>query len=499
VVSKLLRVGICFSTERTGREIRMVEADSATKEKAPRVRLAGLELFFLLSVVGLLRFRLWPFGFLEEYSLSTAYQAHGYRAYFDSLEFFSSRPLSLVPAYSGLAIAGGRMAGQYLVAAGIGILQFLLLTRCTKHFLSRSVAMIASLLFVLNPFWEGGYLLRYQPAQLSLVFLLGWLALRQAHVERAGWGTLLGSGVAIIGLHLSYPALVFVPLVVVVTEAYEQRNDTAKRSLVVTFAATGLALVYVRIIAPALFATYEAAASLPKFRELPKVVSDLYSSVLTWPGLALLAGVVVGVIACGRPLQISWLRQLALLAAPLCATPYAAFRLHLGDPDRISFPISVAVLVLLLPLLSGIKTGRRTAAWAALAITAVSYFHVANWRSIGRDNETVIRAVRKFAQLHPGQQVLVVDHTGYLGDVYRLLPPVLSEAVNLLEANVDVEICTSSVVDRRHPVSLRYPIPTTKRCPSAPGASASASEVVAWRGGNIELLSFPSPARPKLV
>lgn len=54
--------------------------------------------------------------------------------------------------------------------------------------------------------------------------------------------------------------------------------------------------------------------------------------------------------------------------------------------------------------------------------------------------------------------------TGTLGDVYTLLPPIMTDALAINGKKIDATICTPISVDRLHPIAQRYPIPSTERC-----------------------------------
>lgn len=437
-----------------------------------------------------LRVSLWPFGLLEEFGLSLAYSQRGLKGFTDILPTFSGRPLALVPSYIGLYISNGGFAGQYAVAGLISACQFMSVLWAFSP-LIRDYRLRWGLAFLVasNPLWPAGFLLRYQPAQLSALLFLIWVGfdIRAIDEDRRRTNWLFG-GIALVLCLLSYPALAVVPFLLIVPICIYGSHRLGKRPsnqrLIAVFSSTLIAittsLIYTAKISPSIWPTaYEGGAAVPKLSDIGTLISKSQRTLLaSRPFLSVFAIgaflLLIPVIDRSNNVRLLTMRSsimtfLIWCCIPLVALPYSSFRLHLGDQDRILFPTTLAMFLFIGILLDFWNSDRLASLFLFgifLLAFAMSVNSVGTWRREGKLNSVLIaQVVGAVESGGTSSGYVVVDHSGRFGDVYTMLPPYLQIAVtNIVPETRSVLLCTARGVPKKHPVAARFPIATTEEC-----------------------------------
>ena len=467
--------------------------------------------------VALAHVAMWPYGFLEEWGLARAWQVSGPQAVVDGLGTTAGRPLHLLPAYLGLAASDGRLLGMYAVTGLLTGGTYLAARWAFTPLRPRPLLLTATALgLALHPFWAAGWLLRFQPAQLSVLALVLWVgwSVRYLHGARA-LDLILAVSAILVGL-LCYQAVALVP--VLVTAALWLHAAAAgtgrwlpRRRHCLHAAATAGGIVAVGVhstlVAPRLVSSSYEAGLQGGALDLRTSVSLIFDTVLAAPGgrAAVLFAMAAVLVAAARGLRaprsstapvlvLTGLAVLLVLLAPLTALTYASTTLHLRDPQRVLMPLTTALLVL--GILAGQRAdvGRRLGGhgqWLAVLLVVPALVSLADWRGEGSRNYALLeRVVSSSHQAGPGSTLVVVDRSGKYGDVYGWLPPTLETATSVvLGAPSQVTLCTPADTERDHPVAQRYPISSTPDCEGLlVGRGVLRSDIVELDGRVVEVL-----------
>jgi hypothetical protein len=439
---------------------------------------------------------------LEEWGIINALNVYGLgylRAYAPEIVM---RPLHLTPYAMEWALGNGYPIG---VAAGTGVFLVMryLVARwaISPFFVDRGRWVVATLAAVLFA-WPGAWLGRFASAHLSAVFFFAALGFAIRLFRRWSFAWATGCVLCTFLLLMTYQGLALCLIAIpFFSLLWHKAGDSRaadvepirkiNKPLSIFFAvALGFAIYgiycfvmfrvmgnggYVgtlatgsgRLLSPsglwthisAAFATVygQNAALLPFLLLLAFLLYRSENETLGSVTSQVMAGPVVFLLV-------------ALL--PLLSLIYVS-ELHIGDVDRVLFPVSVGfVLVCLTVLRQRTENFNLSSASVVVVALLTAAGLVAHQiKQYDKIQSAVIDQTLIAISRGGTHSVVIRDMTGMLGDVYTLLPPVLTDALAVHGKNIAATICTPSSVDRLHPVALRYPIQSTQRCEELPAAS----------------------------
>jgi hypothetical protein len=431
----------------------------------------------------LFHFQWWNGPLLEEWVFISNLNTQGLHAISLSVLATMGRPLHTLPVYLGGVLTPGSALGMYFVLGGVAAFQVIATAWALRPALSKSISSwLLGLLLALHPWWTGGDVIRFLPAQVSLLFMLIWLGSVIRYLKSGQNLWLAGSAIAVVVGLMTYQALAFVYLFGVVAACLSLRQSFGRRanSAVVS---TGLSvlgcLVYSIFVAPKLFPSYEAellgGSSLRLWASMESIFSTEFhfGSVLFVFAAAVLAIVLVLSFRSPRGQRIGyvfliWMVPLSTFSALI----YMSTSLHLNDPERVFFPIGVSLwLVLTLAIVrAGIEWSKSlTYALSVLTLVAIffSALNLQKWAELSDAQERTLSIVSTVInEVSTNYELVLVDETGKLGDIYTFYGSAFSTAI---KATFGAEsppgiICTADVVERKHPYASRYPLTTTEFC-----------------------------------
>lgn len=478
-------------------------------EVSARRSRVGLGLVTLLVTAQ--HFRPWNGGLLEEWGLERAWMDAGWHAFRGSFLSTLGRPLSAPIHYLGLAVSDGGVWGNYLLLAFAAIVQALLAFAIARSLrASAGWAVLFALVVGSHPLWPAGDLVRFLPAQGSVLGFLGAVLLLLRYLNDGRARHLLGSSLAAVAGLLAYPGLGAVLVVVAAAAAVAVPAPLVRRILACGVAAAAVltAFGYSVSIAPRIYAgSYEAELiGSADMRPAPvAILSSILGTLWRDAPLVLVSGALLAIIAVAglaggrlRPTVAVAVLGLVIIS-PVTAFVYSTTSLHLNDPERVAFPVSTTLALAGAFLLA--DAGTATAGRVAIALIAVAAIvavvaGAAPWVRFGQIQREVIGAIGPAVAAAHGTDVVVVqDHSGQLGDIYTFFPPTLSTASYVRHHDTsEVVLCTVDGVPRHQPIAERYPLVTTPPC-SALTPRPRASDTFASRRlstGNVDI-SVVSP------
>ncbi|MBE1159146.1 hypothetical protein [Dyella acidiphila] len=465
---------------------------------------------------------------LEEWGLLLAFHDYGL-GYIATGFFHTMRPLHLI-AYATQWVLGAGHHPRLGVAAATAV--FLLL----RYFAARWAVsplltghgrwVISTMAAVLVP-WDGAWLGRYAPSQLSAVFffLAFGCVIRLYPRWSVRWGAMCALCVLLLlatyqGLFLCIAVAPFA-ILSLRGEGVDGRAETFAttiNSMVRMYAAIALGgvvyglywLVISHVLGADLYEENIASGSGSLFT-LPAVIAHVKAVVVTsyvkqptvlpllfaaigmlcWPGMEKLEQ---------RSLQwrVMLLALLCLVLMPLLGLVYVD-ALHLNDPQRITFPLSAGAVLLAFALLNFFSR-RRMQAVNAVNGSMVVLILLINCGFLGNAvrqdavlQRNVITQALNVVKAHKSRTLVIEDMTGQLGDVYTLYQHTLSQALGASGTEgVEATICTPLSVDRIDPVARRFPISSTPRCEDLPELKSGPKAgvlVTRWNDGALEVVA----------
>ncbi|RFC63644.1 hypothetical protein DYI37_11615 [Fulvimarina endophytica] len=476
------------------------------------VRNRQLLLAETVTVIVLAALSLWAVRpLLEEWGLLETFRANGANFLLTSFPQMTLRPLHLVISYMQYALGGGSVIGVGVVAALLVTVRYIVARWAVSPILDGSARWAFATLSTALLIWPGLYFARFSAAQVSAILLMFVLGCSVRLYARRSLGLQLLSAGAVLILLLIYQAsavvLAGIPLLAFLIRIENSPFDVRARvglalrigvPIGLGFAVYGL---YAFVASRLLGGGYESAIGgvLFSFAALAEHVRISYQT--AYLGNALVLPAMLLVLAIGmflggwNAVQRSAIRMAVLTAVvlailPLCALTYQ-LDVHLRDPERVLFPVSLGLCLLFLALLVA-GEDRKTApvitlpavlmVTALLSQSAIGAIQVRGYWNLQKDVIfQTIDAVRQTG----AKRFVLRDTTGELGDVYTLLPPHLNLALKWYRVDADVLLCTDDAVNRLHPLAARYPIPSTPRCSEVPqegrvllDAVASGSKIV---------------------
>jgi hypothetical protein len=326
-------------------------------------------LWVLASLVTVAHFRPREGGLLEEWGLALAWKRAGLAGFLDHLPLVAGRPLHLVPAYLGLWISDGGVTGMYLVLTATALAQFCVAGWALRPVVGQPIlrALVVAAI-ALHPLWPAGYLLRYLPAQVSVLLFLVWFGFAVRYVGGGGAARpVAGSAALLVGL-LTYQALALVYVlagVLLVVWALPAGRGGVRRGAVVvgvTLCAVVADLGYDVVVVPRISLTAYEPSLGGHALDLPGAARQAYATTLGQMHLLSVAGLLVaaaslsvlvaafrrrgfapgpGTAPVATSVPLAGAGLLGALALPLAALTYASFPAHLRDLEHVGLPASV--------------------------------------------------------------------------------------------------------------------------------------------------------------
>lgn len=462
-------------------------------------------------LVLVVHFRPWQQGLLEDWGLALAWKQEGFGGYAARLPATLGRPLHLLPHFIGMALSNGGFVGPYAVLTVVALAQlFCAAWALVPVVSSKALRWAVALAIATHPWWAGGDILRFMPAQVAVVGVVVWLgaAIRFLERGRAGWLALavLAPLAGLLAYEGPLASLLIGAFVLTAASRAAVRRRVAVLGLAVLVAVADVA--WSAVIAPRLSpGSYEAqltAGGLPDLRA--SVVAVARTMFHHTPALLLSLGILALVVLDlgfrGLVSRVrAWILLVGTASAPLAALAYASTPLHLHDPERVGLPVGVAawlVLCVAAPAIArATNTRRLMVALLLVGSVAGAVAGYRTWTVFAADQQELIHALEPVRAAAPaGSTVVVADESGRWGDVYLFLPPHLALAMQVEQgAGANVELCTQDGVPRHQPVAEVYPIGTTAACSTIIQANAVPLRTVSVGAGAVDVFVQPPSAK----
>jgi hypothetical protein len=427
-----------------------------------RIRMPDLVLAaFAVLVVFFVHFRPWQGGLLEDWGLALAWNTEGIGGFAARLPVTLARPFHLLPHYVGMALSNGGFVGPYLVLGAVSVAQLALALWAIRPLTTvRLLSWATALAIALHPWWVAGDILRFMPAQVSVLGVIIWLgaSIRFLASGRVFWAVLLVVAPIVALLTYQAPAVTIVlgSVVLALMSAAGRRRQIAL--VILTTGASVAVMTWSVVIAPRISSTvYESLLASERI-DLGTSLRTILRTLALHPPSAAFAALIVGVIviALGFSQRLPWGRVWLLLSA-VCATPLSALafasRVYwLNDPERVALPVGLMLWVVLCCLLPALSTHRlvRVVASAVLlsGTTIGALVGYGTWTSYAASQQVLINAVQSVRKNVPhNAQLVVADQNGRFGDLYLLPTPLLNVALDVkYGAGADATLCTPAGV-----------------------------------------------------
>jgi hypothetical protein len=385
-------------------------------------------------------------------------------------EYFGSmagRPLTFLPNLIALNIGTTNPFGFIVVMNALSIFRILIFY---KLYRLRATAIPHFILFCfafLLP-WANVMNERYFPASTAAtLILLAFLFSEQNRIFRANVTTLTAG--------LFYPPVSFIFPVYYIIEHILKRKSVKE----IIFAGGTLgSLVFLLYYAMAstLFPTsYDAATTgNVSVETLIGVYRTTYISY--WPHTVLLVSMI---LLFANQVSKDFSNKLksglvVLVFLPLSSLVYATSNLHVNDPERIFFPLTVTILLLIASNNPAVKAKNFSVSWqkslvftslvTSLILLSIQY---RTFESYQDKNRQLIEYIQGNQTLNSRGEtrLLVIDYTGIYGDVYSFHEPakVLRSALSDRLTLQEVTICNDGKT-YSETVSSRFPISAARVC-----------------------------------
>jgi hypothetical protein len=433
---------------------------------------------------------------LEEWGLLNAFERHGLEYIHMFAVNIPLRPLHLVPASLQWLLCNGHPFGVAVATSLMLVLRYYVARWAVTPFLGGRDRWIAATLAAVMLSWPGAWLGRYVAAQATAVLLFAILGFCVRLHTRWSFIWALACIVCVIILCCIYQALALclaaLPLLALLWQPLQSEQPTSRVRNLVGAARIACVLIAGFIVYGiyAWFATrsagggYEADLAVSSARLLTTsgLWAHITQSYLTAFGnssfllplmLLFLSALLSGAISLEKSLQrkrfIVCLCVGALLVVPLLSLIYVS-EAHIRDIDRVLFPLTTGFTLLIISSMAWLRipndrvVGSNTAMSIVTVLLVCSASSAIDARRLWDVQRNVIGQVLKAINHSKPASVLLVDHTGELGDVYSFLNPTLGEALTNRGVPLQASICTPEPIERYHPIARRFPIPTTPRC-----------------------------------
>lgn len=400
-----------------------------------------------VAVLGvfLVHFRPWQGGLLEDWGLALAYDADGVGGFVRLLPAMLGRPLHLLPHYLGMAMSGGGFVGPYAILGLVAVAQVAAALWAVRSLTDvAALRWAAALAIALHPWWAAGDILRFLPAQVSVLGAVLWLGASTRFLASGGARSGLILILAPIAGLLTYQAPAIALVIGSLVLALTTKAPWRRRMTVVglTVGLSGAVMVWSVLLAPRLSPTsYENQVINPNIDLVGSMGTILKTLALHAPTTAL-AALLVGllVVALGFDQRLSaggaWVLLLGVASAPAAALVYASYAAHVTDPERIALPVGLVLWLVFCCALTGLSAGRVASALVATVVLTASLMSsvvdYGTWTAFATSQQGLLEAVNPVRDRLPHDaEVVLADHTGRFGENYLFLPPHLNIALDV--------------------------------------------------------------------
>lgn len=456
-------------------------------------RLLALELatLFVLTVLTLWSVR----PLLEEWGLLNVIKSQGLGYIKAFAQATPMRPLHLLPIALNWELGQGRPVGVAASTALMMIIRYGIARWAVSPVLQGYDRWVVAALAAVLVAWPGAWLGRFGAGQLSLIAFFAAVGFAIRLSQRWSIRSAIGCVASIWFMLSVYQALALCLIALpLFSLLWSKDADPAYRwplarqrfiRIAVTVATGFLVYAIVAFVASRAMGGGGYEATLAQGSSKLMTVSGIanhvtrayaaaYGRDTTLAFLLLLALCMLGPLLTrdGKG-KTAWtapaLAVCLVLALPLFSLIYVN-ELHIGDPDRVTFPVATGFVLASLSLLArycppaGKVLPVRQASLIVAVLLVSSVVASVNVKKYADLQKTVlIQTVAAIGAQQP-KSLLLHDATGRLGDVYTFLNPLFTEALAVYGRNVTTIICTPTGIDRIHPDAQRYPIGTTPRC-----------------------------------
>jgi hypothetical protein len=458
-----------------------------------------------VTVLILLSLTFWSVGpLIEEWGLFRAFNEHGLTYLQTFAPSIPMRPLHLTAYALQWLLGAGQPVGVTLGTGLLMIVRYLVARWAVTPFLFGYDRWVAAVLAATLVFWPGVWLGRYGSAQLSAILFFVALGFSIRLYQRWSAIWVIGCSVSVALMLAMYQGLTLCLAVIPFASLLWSRIGDSEaastysrfyRSIRICFAVgAGFLLygIYWVIISSKLGGSgYEGALAADSARLLTAagLTAHIKSAYMTAYGkepqlLPLL--LMIAFFVCKGPLEKLETPSAQLSAAvlifsllvflPVLSIIYVNV-LHIGDVDRVLFPVSAGFVLACISLLVHFRRFNSSslglcAASIVVVVVLTSCLLVAQGtRHFVKVQQSVITQTWSAIEKGEWNSVMIRDTTGTLGDVYTFLGPTLGDASTVLGRNLTASICTPLSVDRLHPCLLyTSPSPrdrTRSRMPSS--------------------------------
>lgn len=477
-----------------------------------RRRLIILESFTVLTLMAL---TFWSVGpLLEEWDLFRAFNEHGLAYIQIFAPSIPMRPLHLTAYALQWFLGAGQPVGVALGTGLLMIIRYLVARWAVTPLLFGYDRWVVAVLAATLVFWPGVWLGRYGSAQLSAILFFVALGFSIRLYQR--WSIIWAIGCAVSvalmlamyqGLTLCLAAIPFASLLwgrisdAKIASTYSKFNNTIRICFAIGAGFTLYGIYWLVVSSMVGDSGYEGALVADSARLLTASglwahIEAAYKTAYGQEPQLLPLLLMMAFFLCKGSLEkleipSSWIPVAGLVfflvgLLPILSIIYVNV-LHIGDVDRVLFPVSAGFVLVCISLLAyfGKDNSSNLALFNAsvvvVAVLTSSVLVAYGTRHYVQLQRSVIDQTWSAVEKGDWTSVMIRDTTGTLGDVYTFLGPTLGEASTVLGRNLTASICTPLSVDRLHPVAQRFPIPTTPRCEELPVTSDSTLFLTARR------------------
>lgn len=461
--------------------------------KVNKRQLIACEIATVIILLGLIFWSVKPL--LEEWGVLNAFNSRGIAFIFDNGLSIAMRPLHLTAYALQWLLGNGHPFGVTAAVGVIMMLRYIVVRWAVTPLIKGQTRWLLATLAAVLIGWSGAWLGRFTPATLSAVFFFAVLgfSIRLSHKWSYAWA--LGCIISTSFILLSYQGLAFCLLVMPLLPLF--CTDSVKKSKIETLHSIirisfpiGLTLIiyglYSIIMTLKQPEGYEAtlAGDSARLLTLEGFINHINTAFSTAFGQELLLLPILIFIA----LFIHWYHtpdtinpkylmfdkvkvSLLVVLLPCLSTIYISSA-HIRDTDRVLYPLSVGFVIVCVLIaiknrnanINNQKSNHAPFIIVLILLTSsiITASHVKKYATIQSD--VLNQTISAIDNNHSTSSIIIRDMTGTLGDVYTLLPPIMTDALAINGKKIDATICTPISVDRLHPIAQRYPIPSTERC-----------------------------------
>jgi hypothetical protein len=405
---------------------------------------------------------------LEGYQIEFFSRNHGYVQFFPSIIL---RPLSVLPNWFAIGISRSGLNGYWAISFALILIRALSIT-FLKNYLGRFFWPI--LIFaIFLPTWPASLNERFLPAQLACTLLL--LAYAFTYIRKVDTSIVF---ILVLLSCLSYPTLIFVPVAIYILQKswIFVGIESPKKNSFPIFLGIGVFVCMLLLVKRLVPVAYDAqAAGRPNLRALEHVYLTALTHYPTYSIAVLM--ILFSFIAMNHASNVkSSITAIGItIILPITSFTYSGNIFHVNDPERILFPITVALLMILIEIAisSGGSQAHVNSTYLILLFIAVSslltfWTESTNIKTMERNREVVANLNQALASHKHKSKLIVQDYSGKLGDINSFFADSLKDAIKPSARIDSAEICLPKGIKAKQEIIKRYPLPGPLSCSLLP-------------------------------